>query len=129
MRAGTPLFLIDRVPFELALNQARAALAQEQARAAQARREAARLKPLAEERAISRKDYDDAVSAMQLTQASVQQATARLQEAELNLSYTRVVAPVGGITGRAERSEGRSSRGKRRRPGRGDDTPFVSGTG
>ncbi len=106
VRAGTPLFQIDRVPFELALNQARAALAQEQARAAQARREADRLKPLAEERAISRKDYDDAVSAMQLTQASVQQATARLQEAELNLSYTRVVAPVGGITGRAERSEG-----------------------
>ena len=52
------------------------------------------------------KDYDDAVSALQLSQASMQQATARVQEAELNLSYTRVTAPVSGITGRAERSEG-----------------------
>ena len=106
VKAGTPLFQIDRKPFELALAQARAQLAQEQARAAQARREADRLKPLAEERAISRKDYDDAVSALQLSQATIQQATARVQEAELNLSYTRVTAPVSGITGRAERSEG-----------------------
>ena len=106
VRAGAPLFQIERAPFELALAQARAALAQEQARAGQARREAERLKPLAEERAISRKDYDDAVSATQLTQASVEQARAKVQEAELNLSYTRVVAPVPGITGRAERSEG-----------------------
>jgi membrane fusion protein (multidrug efflux system) len=106
VRAGAPLFQIDRAPFELALAQAKAALAQEQARAAQARREADRLKPLAEERAISRKDYDDAASALQLSQASVQQATAKVQEAELNLSYTRVVASVSGITGRAERSEG-----------------------
>ena len=106
VRAGTPLFQIDRAPFELALMQARAQLAQDQARAAQARREADRLKPLAEERAISRKDYDDAVSAMQMTQAAGEQSRARVQEAELNLSYTRVIAPVSGMTGRAERSEG-----------------------
>src|SRR4029079_6325729 len=68
--------------------------------------ESERLKPLADERAISRKDFDDAVSAMQMAQASVEQASARVKEAELNLSYTHVTAPVGGITGRAERSEG-----------------------
>lgn len=106
VKAGAPLFQIDRAPFELARAQARAALSQEQARAAQARREAERLKPLADERAISRKDYDDSVSAMQMTQASLEQARAKVQEAELNLSYTHVVAPVSGITGRAERSEG-----------------------
>src|SRR5689334_7119190 len=106
VRAGTPLFQIERAPFELALAQARAALQQEQARAEQAKREADRLKPLADERAISRKDYDDALSAMQLTQASVAQARAKVQQAELDLSYTRVVAPLSGITGRAERSEG-----------------------
>jgi len=103
---GAPLFRIDRAPFEIALAQARAALAQEEARFAQAKREADRLRPLAAEKAISRKDYDDAVSAEQLSQAGVQQALARVREADLNLSYTLVTAPVSGITGRAERSEG-----------------------
>jgi membrane fusion protein (multidrug efflux system) len=41
-----------------------------------------------------------------MSQASVEQADARVKEAELNLSYTRVTAPVDGISGRAERSEG-----------------------
>jgi membrane fusion protein (multidrug efflux system) len=104
--AGAPLFQIDRAPFEIALAQARAQLEQDNAKAEQARREQARLQPLAADRAISRKEYDDAVSTAQLAAAALQASAAKVREAELNLSYTLVTAPVAGITGRAEHSEG-----------------------
>ncbi len=104
--AGARLFKIDPAPFEIALAQARAQLAQEQARNDQARRDAARLKPLAEQKAVSRKEYDDANSSLKLSDATLQAAQANVRQAELNLSYTDVTAPVSGISGRAARSEG-----------------------
>ncbi|HEY6862303.1 MAG TPA: efflux RND transporter periplasmic adaptor subunit [Burkholderiales bacterium] len=106
VQAGAPLFQIDPAPYEIALQQARAQLAQEQARQEQTKREAGRLKDLAEQKAISQKEFDDAVSAQKLSIASLQAAEARVREAELNLSYTHVTAPVSGVTGRIARSEG-----------------------
>jgi len=106
VRAGAPLFQIDPAPYEIALSQAQAQLAQERARQEQTRREAGRLKDLAEQRAISQKEFDDAVSARKLSDATLQAAEANVRQAELNLSYTRVTAPVSGITGRIARSEG-----------------------
>lgn len=106
IRAGAPMYRIDRAPFEIALAQAQAALAQERARAERARIEASRLKVLVEDRAISRREYDDAVSEQLQSNAAVQAAQARVREAELNLSYTTVNAPISGIAGRAMRSEG-----------------------
>ena len=103
---GAPLFEIDRAPFEVSLAQAKGQLAQASAQAAQAQREEARLKPLVADRAVSRKEYDDATSARQLAEAAMQQASAAVRQAELNLSYTRVNAPVSGISGRAEHSLG-----------------------
>jgi len=106
VKAGATMFKIDPAPFEIALAQARAQLAQEQARNDQARREAARLKALAEQKAISQKEYDDAGSTLKLSNAALQAAQANVRQAELNLSYTDVLAPVSGISGRAARSEG-----------------------
>lgn len=106
VKAGAVLFRIDRAPYEIALAQARAALGEAQARQEQAKREAARLKDLAEQRAIGQKEYDDAVSALKQATAAIAGAQARVSEAELNLSYTVVNAPISGITGRAVRSEG-----------------------
>jgi membrane fusion protein, multidrug efflux system len=106
VKEGAPLFEIDRAPFEVALAQARAQLAQATAQVDQAQREEARLKPLVAERAVSRKEYDDATSARQLADAALQQASAAVRQAQLNLSYTAVNAPVAGITGRAEHSIG-----------------------
>ena len=106
VRAGRTLFKIDPAPFEIALAQAKAQLAQEQARNEQARRESVRLKQLAEQKAISQKEYDDASSNLNLSTASLQAAQANVRQAELNLSYTDVNAPVSGVSGRAARSEG-----------------------
>ena len=92
VKSGQPLFQIDRAPYEIALAEAKA-------KAEQTAREAARLKGLAEAKAIAQKDYDDAVSANAMAQAA-------LRQAELNLSWTTVTAPVAGTTGRAIKSDG-----------------------
>lgn len=106
VKAGATLFSIDRAPFEIALAQARAALAQDQADLEQAEREAARLQPLVDEKAISRKEYDDATTTLQAAQAAVAASAASVRDAELNLSYTDVAAPISGVTGRAQHSLG-----------------------
>lgn len=106
VRQGSPLFEIDRAPYEVALAQARAQLSQAAARADQTKREETRLQPLVGDRAVSRKEYDDALSSRQLADAALQQAKAGVQQADLNLSYTRVNAPVAGISGRAAHSVG-----------------------
>jgi membrane fusion protein, multidrug efflux system len=106
VRAGSSLFQIDPVPYQIALAQANAQIAQERARQEQTAREAIRLRDLAEEKAISQKEFDDAISAQKMSNATLQAAEANLRQAELNLSYTLVTAPVSGIAGRIARSEG-----------------------
>jgi membrane fusion protein (multidrug efflux system) len=106
IRAGAPMYRIDRAPFEIALAQARATLAETRSRAERAQLEAKRLQSLLADRAISQREYDDAAATRLQTQALVLAAQARVREAELNLSYTTVNAPIAGITGRALRSEG-----------------------
>jgi len=106
VKAGAPLFRIERAPFEIELAQARGVLAQEVSRNALAKQELGRLKGLADRRAISQKEADQAEATSQQSFALVQIAQARVHQAELNLSYTAVDAPIGGITGRAMQSIG-----------------------
>jgi len=106
VKAGAPLFRIERAPFEIDLEQQRAALAQEVARSELAQQEFERLKSLADRRAISQKELDQAASALRQSAAAVQMAKARVRQSELNLSYTAVDAPIAGVTGRAQQSIG-----------------------
>lgn len=106
VKAGQPLFRIERAPFEIELAQARAVLAQDRSRRDQAAQEVERLKGLTDRRAISQKEADLAGFALRQSSAAVQLAEARLRQAELNLSYTTVTAPIGGVTGRALQSVG-----------------------
>lgn len=106
VKAGQPMFLIDPVPYEIALSQARAQLAQQQALIEQAKREQERLSGLLASQSISQREYDNAVSDEAVARAGFQQAQANLREAELNLSYTTVTAPVSGVSGRFQYSEG-----------------------
>jgi membrane fusion protein, multidrug efflux system len=104
--AGTLLFEIDAAPYELALLQARAALTQERVKKDLAESEAQRLAPLAQDKAIPQREVDQAVANAKQATAAIAAAEARMREAELNLSYTRIRAPISGVTGRALRSEG-----------------------
>lgn len=106
VKAGESLFTIDQAPFKAAVARAEAQLASAEARLAQSQRTVERLKPLWEAKATSQKNYDDAVSAVQIAQADVKAATAQVTEAKLDLGYTRVAAPISGITSRAMQSEG-----------------------
>jgi len=103
---GQSLFTIDAAPYRAALAKTEADLVSAQASFDQARRNAARLKPLYEARAVSQKEFDDAISGEQVAGANVKAAQAAQTEARLNLSYTRVEAPISGITSRALQSEG-----------------------
>ncbi len=104
--AGESLFTVDPAPFEAALARAEADLASAEARLLRARKDIARLKPLFAAKAVSQKEYDDAVSAEAIADADVKAAQARLTQARLDLKYTRVESPITGIAGRALRSEG-----------------------
>jgi membrane fusion protein (multidrug efflux system) len=104
--AGQTLFEIDPATYELAVQQARAALQQERVKRELAESEARRLAPLAEEKAISQRELDQAVAAARTATAAIAAAEANLKQAELNLSYTKITAPIGGVTGRALKSEG-----------------------
>ena len=106
VKEGQSMFVVDPAPFEVAAARAEAALASAEAKLAQAKRNSGRLKPLFEARAASQKDYDDALSAQQVAEAEVKTARANVADTQLNLRYTRVEAPVTGIAGRAQRSEG-----------------------
>jgi membrane fusion protein, multidrug efflux system len=106
VRAGVALFQIERAPFEIALAQARASADQEAANSEQAKREVERLEGLIAGGAVSRRQAEEAATAYKASQAALAAAQARVRQAELNLSYTSVTAPIAGVTGRAVRSEG-----------------------
>ena len=106
VEAGDPLFRIDPRPRQVALQAAQAAEAEALARRAEAQRERDRARRLLAREAISEQARDQAVSALELAEAAVQAARARIAEAELMLEYTTVAAPVGGITGLEAVSEG-----------------------
>jgi membrane fusion protein (multidrug efflux system) len=106
VKKGDSLFTIDPEPFRTALARSQADLAVAEARFAQAKREADRLRPVFKAKAVSQKELDDAVSAEQIAEAEVNSVRARLNEARLNLEYSRVESPITGITSRSVASEG-----------------------
>ncbi len=106
VKKGQSLYSIDPAPFEAVAARAEADVAAAGARYEQAQRNAARLKPLYAEKAVSQKEYDDAVSAETIGGADLKAARARLAEARLNLGYTKVESPISGVASRSLRSEG-----------------------
>jgi membrane fusion protein (multidrug efflux system) len=106
VKAGQTLFVIDPKPYAAQAQQAEAEVARAEAQHALAQRTLERLRPLVGDNAISKREFDDAVSAEQTAAAGVKLAQARLSEIKLNLSYTTVTAPVGGVVSKSLKSEG-----------------------
>lgn len=102
VKKGQTLFEIDQRTFQSAVDQAAAARGQQQANHATAAANLARIKPLAEKNAVSRKDLDDAVGSELQARALLDQTTAALESAKLNLGFTKIVSPIDGIAGIAK---------------------------
>lgn len=102
VKKGQVLFEIDPRPFAAAVAQAKGELARQEAGYENAKLTLARVKPLAEQNALSKKDLDDATSREQATAASVLTAKAAVQKAELDLEFTRITSPIDGIAGIAK---------------------------
>jgi membrane fusion protein, multidrug efflux system len=106
VRAGQPLFQVDRKPFAASLQTAKGQLAEQQASLDVAVANLARVKPLAEQNAVSKKDLDDAVGNEQRARAAVLQAQGQVQTAELSLGYTTINSPLTGLSSFAKLQEG-----------------------
>jgi membrane fusion protein (multidrug efflux system) len=102
VKKGQLMFEIDPRTFQAALAQAKADLAQKKARWDTARANLARIRPLAEQNAVSRKDLDDAIGNEQSANAAVEAAQAAADRAQLDLGFTRITSPIDGIAGIAK---------------------------
>ena len=91
------LFEIDRRPFQAALDQAKGQSAQAEARLGKTELDVKRYAPLVKDKAISQEEYDDAVQANLEAQAAVVSAKAQVEQADLNLGFTRIRSPIDGI--------------------------------
>lgn len=103
---GQPLFQIDPAPLEAELHIAEAALASAQANATNATLTAKRYRELAAKNLLSSQDLDLALAQERTTAADVKGAQAKVEKARLDLSYTKVTAPISGRTSRALVTEG-----------------------
>ncbi|WP_394808504.1 efflux RND transporter periplasmic adaptor subunit [Nitrosomonas sp.] len=106
VKAGQSLFLIDPEPFQNALAEAKAAFLEQNVRVMRAQSEENRQRQLLVENFVSQRAYDVAKADWAIAEAALQAAKVRVQQAELNLSYTTVKAPANGMTGRSLFSEG-----------------------
>jgi len=106
VKAGELLYQIDPATYQAAYDNARAALAKAEANALPARLKGERFGSLAKVNAVSKQDNDDAQAAHRQAQAEVLAAKAALESTRINLSYTRVTAPIAGRIGKSSVTPG-----------------------
>jgi membrane fusion protein (multidrug efflux system) len=102
VKQGDLLYTIDPGPAETSVAQAKGQLAEAEAQYARTHNDVVRYEPLVAKNAISRQEYDTAVSLEQAASAAVDAARAVVDRAVIDLSYTRVTAPDAGMIGKTE---------------------------
>jgi membrane fusion protein (multidrug efflux system) len=106
VRAGQPLFQMDRKPFEAALQSAQGQLEQQRAKLDAAAANLRRVRPLAARNAVSKKELDDAIAIERSSRAAVLAAEGEVRTAALNLGYTTISSPLHGLSSFAKKQEG-----------------------
>src|SRR5438128_7270078 len=99
VKKGDLLFRIDPRPFEAALAQAKGTLAKDQANRAKSDADEKRAADLFNKKVISDQERDTATAAAGSARANVDADTAAVEQAELNLGYTKITAPIDGVAG------------------------------
>ena len=102
VQKGHLLFEIDPRKFQAALDQAKGEWAKAKAQFVKTELDVKRDKPLAEGGAISQKELDDSIQANFAAKASVASARAAVEQAELNLTFSKIIAPIDGVVGIAK---------------------------
>lgn len=106
VREGDVLFEIDPKEYKARLNNAKANLAKAKAQLRRAETEWARIEKLFKQRVVSEKSRDDAQAELEAQKAAVLMAESEVETAQLNFDYTKVTAPISGVTGMEVQSEG-----------------------
>lgn len=106
VKKGQLLYTIDKKPLEAKLDQAKGNFAQVNAALSKAQQDVARFKPLMQQNAIPRQDYDTAVSQELAAKANVQSAKASVDQAQISLGYTSIYSPMDGLIGKTEVNPG-----------------------
>ena len=101
VKAGDVLYQLDTATYQAAFDSAKAQLARAEATRASARLKASRMKELVDIKFVSQQDYDEAAAALQQSEADVMAGNAAVETARINLSYTRVTAPISGRIGKS----------------------------
>jgi membrane fusion protein (multidrug efflux system) len=99
VKQGDLLYTIDPQPFQAKLVEAQSMLAAARTTLTKAKADLARIKPLAEMNAVSQQDLDAAVAMDASARAGVRASEASVDLAEIELSYTRIIAPIDGLIG------------------------------
>jgi membrane fusion protein, multidrug efflux system len=102
VKKGDLLFEIDPRPFQATLAEAKGQLSNAEARLVKTDLDVKRDTPLAKAKAISQKDLDDSIQSRAAAKGSVASAKATVEQAQLNLNFTKIEAPIDGITGIAK---------------------------
>jgi multidrug efflux system membrane fusion protein len=102
VKKGDVLFVVDPRPYQAEATRAAAAAASARAKADLAKRELARAESLMADKAIARREFDEAAAGQKELEASAAAAQAQYEAARLNLAYTRVVSPIDGRVSKAE---------------------------
>ncbi len=97
VKRGQLLYVIDPQPFEARLVEAHGRLAQAETTLAKTKSDLDRIRPLAEMDAVSQQDLDSAVAQYKAAMGAMQASAAQVEQAEIELSYTRITAPVDGL--------------------------------
>jgi len=106
VKKGQVLFEIDPRSFQAALDQANGVLAQQEAQYENARANLARVRTLAAQNALSKKDLDDSIGAEQSILAAVTAARAAVEKAKLDLGFTKITSLIDGMAGIAKAQVG-----------------------
>jgi len=99
VKDGQLLFEIDDRPYKAALDQALGDLAQQQANLRKNQLDVAKYTPLARQGAVSKQELDNAIQSTRASEAQVQAAEAAVENARLNLGWTKISSPIEGIAG------------------------------
>jgi len=106
IKKGQLLYKIDPQPFEAALAQAQANMSTAKARLEKTNNDVARYKPLAEQKAVSKQELDNALSAQEAARFQVTAYDALVAKAKLDLAYTTISSPVEGLIGTTQKKVG-----------------------